>query len=207
METRTVYVADTKNQKKYTINTNASTLGELKQVLRQNNINYTNMSFTEGNSHTTLEDDNAPLPTNIPYKGNVTNNLVVLLTNTTKNIPSGAIDRKEAYEAIKAKNLQEKVKETYGKNFTQVKTSDLESLINEYSSEPSNPSLVGSVVKEEDWNPESEETSDIEESVNGLFRQLTDEEKTRLLKAKTLFEILQKTLETAIQAVDLMLED
>lgn len=125
---RTIMVADTKTQKKYKITTNASTLGELKQCLSANNIDYTGMSFTEGITKTTLLDDNSPLPTNIPYKGTTTNNLVLLLTNTRKNIASG-MDRKEAYSLIKKYSLQETVKRVHGRNFTQVPTESLEEII------------------------------------------------------------------------------
>lgn len=125
---RTIMVADTKTQKKYKITTNASTLGELKQCLSENGIDYSGMAFTEGITKSTLTEDNAPLPTNIPYKGSTTNNLVLLLTNTRKNIASG-MNRKEAYGLIKQHGLQDTVKAKYGRNFTQVPTDDLEDIL------------------------------------------------------------------------------
>jgi len=129
--TRTVMVANSATQKRYKITTNASTLGELKKCLAENGISYGNMTFTEGISKTTLSDDNALLPSNIPFKGGTTNNLVLLLTNSRKNIQSG-MTRKEAYEAIKGGNFAEQVKESFGRNFTQVSTADLESFLAEH---------------------------------------------------------------------------
>lgn len=130
---RTIRVADSKTQKSYTLRTNAATLGELKQCLSDNHIDYTGMSFTEGITKTTLIDDNAPLPTNIPYKGTTTNNLMLLLTNTRKNIASGSFSRKDAYELIKKYNLQDAVKAKYGRNFTQVPTESLGEIIANYT--------------------------------------------------------------------------
>jgi len=173
METRKIYVANTKTQQKYTFDTNAATLGELKQVLTQNGVDFSNMSFTEGISRTTLNDDATVLPSNLPYKGNVTNNLVILLTNTTKNIASG-MDRKEAYAFIKSHNLQDAVLSTFGKNFTQVSNPNLEGFIQDWQ-EDNAASVIGTLESQElleegfieKWlQPETtEETSDVEEDV------------------------------------------
>lgn len=146
MENREILIANTKTQKKYRIMTDATTLAELKAamdngagveefiggewVATDNIIDYAGMSFTEGISNTQLLDDSSQLPTNIKYKGQLTNNLVILLTNTKKNIQSGAEDRKTAYEVIKENCLQEEVKEEFGRNFTLVATSDLWDFIN-----------------------------------------------------------------------------
>ena len=92
-------------------------------------IDYTGMSFTEGITKTQLLGRDSLLPTNVMYKGQPTNNLVILLTNTTKNISSGAISRKEAYRLVKELELQNAILEGEGKNYTQVKTDDLEEYI------------------------------------------------------------------------------
>lgn len=122
---REILIANTKTQKRSKITTSATTLGELKADLRAAGIDYSNMTFTEGISKTQLLNDATQLPQNVMYKGQPTNNLVILLTNTKKNIPSGSMTRKEAYQAIKDNNLQDAVKEEFGRNFTQVPTSDL----------------------------------------------------------------------------------
>ena len=122
---REVLIANTKTQKRSKVTTSATTLGELKADLRAAGIEYGGMTFTEGISKTQLLDDATQLPQNVMYKGQPTNNLVILLTNTKKNIASGAMSRKEVYQAIKDNNLQDAVKEEFGRNFTQVPTSDL----------------------------------------------------------------------------------
>lgn len=122
---REILIANTKTQKRSKVTTSATTLGELKADLRAAGIDYNGMTFTEGISKTQLLDDATQLPQNVMYKGQPTNNLVILLTNTKKNIASGAMSRKEVYQAIKNNNLQEAVKEEFGRNFTQVPTSDL----------------------------------------------------------------------------------
>lgn len=122
---REILIANTKTQKRSKITTSATTLGELKADLQAAGIDYSNMTFTEGISKTQLLNDATQLPQNVMYKGQPTNNLVILLTNTKKNISSGTMTRKEAYQAIKDNNLQDAVKEKFGRNFTQVPTSDL----------------------------------------------------------------------------------
>ena len=122
---REILIANTKTQKRSKVATSATTLGELKADLRAAGIDYSGMTFTEGISKTQLLDDATQLQQNVMYKGQPTNNLVILLTNTKKNIASGTMSRKEVYQAIKDNNLQEAVKEEFGKNFTQVPTSDL----------------------------------------------------------------------------------
>jgi hypothetical protein len=144
METRTILVANTKTQQRYSVESSATTLGELKAQLRAQGIDYSGMSFMEGISKTQLLADDTPLPTNVMYKGAPTNNLVMLLTNTQKNIASGADgSRKDAYAIIKASTaLQDTIKETYGRNYTQVPTTELWHIINqsveEESEEPEN---------------------------------------------------------------------
>lgn len=138
METRKLTIVATREQKKYVINSAATTLGELKADLRNNGINYTNMTFMEGLTRTELKDDASILPHDVVRKDRttgeetVTNELVFMLTNTAKKIRSGAVEmtRPQVYAAIKTNNLQDAVKKTFGKNFTQCSTEDLISIIN-----------------------------------------------------------------------------
>lgn len=130
MENREIMVADTKTNRRYKFTTSATTLAELKNDMTAQGIDYSGLSFTEGVSNTQLLDDNSVLPANVPYKGRVTNNLVILLTNTTKNIASGVLGtRAEAYAAIRKLDLQDKVKAEFDRNFTQVPTKDLWNII------------------------------------------------------------------------------
>ena len=89
MEARKITVVSTRNQKKSVIMSAATTLAELKADLRQNGIDYEGMTFYEGTSKIELKDDNSVLPHDVPYKGQTTNELVFMLTNTNKKIKSG----------------------------------------------------------------------------------------------------------------------
>ncbi len=127
--TREILIANTKTQTRTKLETEATTLGELKAAMDAAGIDYSGMTFTEGISKTQLLEDATQLPQNLMYKGQPTNNLVILLTNTKDKISSGAMTRKEAYDAIKECALEEKVKSVYGRNYTQVPTCQLEELL------------------------------------------------------------------------------
>ena len=134
MEARKITVVSTRNQKKSVIMSAATTLAELKADLRQNGIDYEGMTFYEGTSKVELKDNNSVLPHDVPYKGQTTNELVFMLTNTNKKIRSGAaMSRADVYAAIKAKGLQGECVKRFGKNFTMCKTTDLITLIYEKS--------------------------------------------------------------------------
>ena len=134
MEARKITIVSTSNQKKSIIMSAATTLAELKADLRQNGIDYDGMTFYEGTSKVELRDDASVLPHDVPYKGQLTNELVFMLTNTNKKIRSGAdMSRADAYAAIKAKGVQGECVKRFGKNFTMCKTADLVALINEKS--------------------------------------------------------------------------
>lgn len=157
---REILIANTKTQKRSKITTSATTLGELKADLRAAGIDYSNMTFTEGISKTQLLNDATQLPQNVMYKGQPTNNLVILLTNTKKNISSGTMTRKEAYQAIKDNNLQDAVKKKFGRNFTQVPTSDLLVFLAQEGNAKATETLDDKPVNTEDkgiMDPEFEE--------------------------------------------------
>lgn len=123
----TAIISNSNDKKVFT--SNANTLGELKAEMTAQGINYNGMDFMEGLTHTQMIDDAAILPSNIQYKGRTTNNLVFLLSATNKNIRSGAYTRLECYIKVKELNLQDTVKSTTGKNFTQVSTDILNDII------------------------------------------------------------------------------
>lgn len=144
---RKVTFIDSKSQSQKVINNStATTLGELKAEMRTAGIDYTDMSFYEGHIRAELLDDNSILPTNIPYKGKVVNDLVFMLSTTNKKIKSG-VDRAKVYQQIKNLSLQDEVVRVFGRNFTQVSTNDLVMLIARYdSSEKSAPAEDNEVV-------------------------------------------------------------
>lgn len=139
MEFRKVTIINNKTQSQKVIQASAATtLGELKREMREAGIEYEGMTFFEGHLRAELKDDASILPTNIPYKGQVVNDLTFLLTAPEKKIKSGAMSRAEAYNAIKSRGLQDECVKRFGKNFTMCKTQDLIDLLGE-----------GSPVKEE----------------------------------------------------------
>ena len=132
MEARNITIVTTSNQGKYVINTDATTLGELKAALRTNSIPYEGMTFYEGLSHSELLTDEAILPHDVPYRGTTTNELVFMLTTPNKKIRSGADNVRQAlYDSIKELGLQEAVAARYGRNFTQCKNDELLAIIEE----------------------------------------------------------------------------
>lgn len=129
MEARKVTIINSKTQSQKVIqDSKATTLGELKQEMRERGIDYTGMTFFEGHMRAELKDDAAPLPANIPYKGQVVNDLTFMLTAPEKKVKSGAMSRAEAYAEIKKRHLQSVCVDKFGKNFTQCSTADLISL-------------------------------------------------------------------------------
>lgn len=132
MEFRKVTIINNKTQSQEVIQASAATtLGELKREMREAGIEYEGMTFFEGHLRAELKDDASILPTNIPYKGQVVNDLTFLLTAPEKKIKSGAMSRAEAYNAIKARGLQDECVKRFGKNFTMCKTQDLIDLLGE----------------------------------------------------------------------------
>ena len=133
METRKITIVATREQKKYVIDSAATTLGELKADLDNVGINYEDMTFMEGLTRTEILRDDSLLPHDVERVNRetgetyITNELVFMLTNTAKKISSGVVcaDRKSCYSYIKEHGMQDAVQRTFGKNFTQVKTEDL----------------------------------------------------------------------------------
>ena len=158
MEKRKITVIPTKTHKTQVIESAATTLAELKADLTKAGIDYTDCTFFEGLTKIELKNDAAILPHDVPYKGTTTNNLVFMITNASKKIRSGAkLDRKAIIEEIKAKNLTEVVKKTYGKNYTNCKTEDLEKIL----SMNNTPTLKEAPAKKEVPNESVMKTTDL----------------------------------------------
>lgn len=131
METRKITVVSTKTQTKDVVMSKATTLGELKHDLDAAGIEYDNLVFYEGLSKTELKEDDSILPHDLSYRGNITNELVFLLTVGNKKVSSGSIsERKEAYEYIKEHDLQAQIKESLGATYSSCSTDKLLSFVN-----------------------------------------------------------------------------
>lgn len=178
MEFRKVTIINNKTQSQKVIQAStATTLGELKREMRKAGIEYEGMTFFEGHLRAELKDDASILPTNIPYKGQVVNDLTFLLTAPEKKIKSGAMSRAEAYNAIKARGLQDECVKRFGKNFTMCKTQDLIDLLGEGSSKPAPVKEKKEVVVEEKATKEveiSKESSIPEGNVAGALEVLLE---------------------------------
>ena len=139
MEERKILVANSKTQQRYELQSAATTLGELKAELREQDIDYSGMTFTEGFSKTQLLSDDSLLPTNVMHRGQVTNDLVILLTNTTKKIASGVEDRSRvaAYDLINSMGADVKaaIVREFGRNYTQVTTAALWNFLDDLNDE------------------------------------------------------------------------
>lgn len=82
-----------------TFESNSTTLAELKNDLRSRNINFSDMSFKEGVTRTTLTDDSSVLPTT-KADGSVIDELFIMMSGATKKIRSGSV-RTDLYAIIK----------------------------------------------------------------------------------------------------------
>lgn len=166
MEKRKITVIPTKTHKTQVIESAATTLAELKADLTKAGIDYTDCTFFEGLTKIELKNDAAILPHDVPYKGTTTNNLVFMITNASKKIRSGAkLDRKAIIEEIKAKNLTEVVKKTYGKNYTNCKTEDLQEILNKEgastTADASTPTAKAALAKKEAPSKPAMKTTDL----------------------------------------------
>lgn len=134
MEARKITVVNSMSQSSKTIMSGASTLGELKNDLTANHMTFNNdCSFTEGISRTALLNDDSQLPMNVTYRGNQTNELVILISATKSKISSGAFERGDLYYMIHNDvNLRLYILEQSGKNFTNISTAELNNLVNNY---------------------------------------------------------------------------
>jgi len=129
----------TPNSRPIVFKTEANTFGELKQELSRKHISLTDMSIFEGLTKIdiTKMDNDGVLPHDVMYKGQPTNDLVFMITADKKKIKSG-MTRQEVIVEIKSKGLCEKVKETFGKNYTNVSTDNLMTILSTCSKKKEN---------------------------------------------------------------------
>lgn len=158
----TVLVEST--QSKHVLQSNATTLGELKDELREKNISFNSDDvFKEGMSKTVLTTDESILPSNIPWRGEVTNDLIFMVTAPQKKIKSGVMTRAEVYAEIKRLKLQDTISKKMGKNFTQCSTAVLLTFIDETPKDSCETKAAAPVAKEKKVN--SNLTPEVVESV------------------------------------------
>lgn len=87
----------------------------------------------EGRTHTDLV-DSTPIP---PLPAEQAGSGYFFIVSAPQNkIKNGVFSRQECYAKIKEMNLQDAVKQAYGRNFTQVNTADLNQIINDNHGAP-----------------------------------------------------------------------
>lgn len=134
---RKIIIVDSASNSQTPITTDATTFGQLKAAVRAAGINIDGKDWLEGLTKTQPMSDDALLPTNVNYKGQVTNNLVYMLTNTNKKTRSGAMSYNEMKSYIKNNGLTAEFQEKYGKNYTQGKTTEFQEFIAAHSASAS----------------------------------------------------------------------
>ncbi len=118
--------------------TNATTYGQLKEELQSQGFDLSNTRVTEGNTQLDLVNDDAVLPTNIQKRGQVTNDLIIVMTPNARP-KSGSIDVQNAsYAELKAEvkalyhgEQSEEARAHFG-NYTQMKTAVMRDLLQEW---------------------------------------------------------------------------
>lgn len=125
---RKIIVIDAATSKRVILNTDAKTRGELSTLVKNAGVDVAGKDWLESLTKTTLTDDSSLLPTEAEYRGEKTNNLVFVLSNSNKKITLG-VDRSELYDKVKKLNLQNTVKEITGRNFTQATNAALIDII------------------------------------------------------------------------------
>ena len=189
METKKFTVFNPQNMTKKVFDSNATTFGELKAELRNLGINVEGMTVQEGLTNTELLSDNTVL------HGTTTNNLVFRILRSKKNIESGN-PRKDLYDVINEKNLKEVIAAHFGRNYTQVKTEDLQEFINNY-----NPTCACAAPKEKEVTIEQ-----VKNALLYLVTLLEDEEFISELDGAAIREDLSTDTEEQIYTLDQITE-
>lgn len=186
----TVYNSVTQ-EKKVLENVEATTLGDLKAIFRQNNISFEGMDFMEGISQTKLVSDSSVLPHNIPFRGATTNDLLICMTLTDKKVKSGvdidALDRRELLGYIKTNGLAAQVNTHFNQNYTRVPSADLKGFLKSLEKEEQAPeeTTVEDIAEKSSPVVDAKARIAIEELLDILINQdLIDEEEAERVRAK-----------------------
>lgn len=134
MEAREILIANTRTQKKYKLTTAATTLGELKHDMAAAGIDYEGLTVSEGITKTEFLSDEAQLPKTVMHKGQPTSTLIIVLTNSKKNIESGITGtREEAFALIEKEELEDAFCDSYDyDSYTDAETEELWEFLNDY---------------------------------------------------------------------------
>lgn len=156
---KTIAISNTINGVKTIVDTEATTLGELKQFMVDHNINYPEDAlWYSGLTKSRLEFENSEFISDTPRTCNINGKEeqvygVVLIVPSKNKIESGAMSRGELYIFINENNLKDEIKEAFGKPYTNVPTEDLQEFVNHYDDKPADDFENGNC----DCNPCTEE--------------------------------------------------
>ena len=183
MESRKITVLIEATQKKYVLMSSATKLSELKEELAQKGVTTNDSdSFKESRSKSILTSPESVLPTNIPWKGGITNELVFMISKAERKIKLGMKSRNEIVALIKSYGLLDKVKEKTGKNYTNVSTAVLSEIVDKYElkarakvKDAPTPKSASNVEKSSKKSVESAPSCDcavkFKEAVNSLYKE------------------------------------
>lgn len=175
-------VANSASQQRWSFDSSAETLLDLKQEFRSRNIPFEGLSITEGlctKAELTRDDAVIPVSERTVNYGGESYSRVFLITNTKKNIASGCDDevtltnRSEAYRIIKEKGLQEEIKIAFGRNFTQVPTAALWDFIN--NNEDEEDLFDDETEKSEMDNDSNDGVADIVEDIVDMIGTMVED--------------------------------
>lgn len=139
MEVRNVIIVSNAANRRYTLETAAETLGQLKADMREAHIDYDGMTFMEGLTKTELLNDSSLLPRDVVRGEGTTNELVFLLTVANKKIKSGTdyVTLRATVGASQA--MKDYIQKTYCRNYTNVGASVLEAVVKHFSAKTAAP--------------------------------------------------------------------
>lgn len=139
---KTIAISNTINGAKTIVNTEATTLGELKRFMVDNNISYPEDAlWYSGLTKSRLEFENSEFISDTPRTCNINGEEtqvygVVLIVPSKNKIESGVMSRGELYIFINENNLKDEIREAFGKPYTNIPTEDLQEFVNHYDDKP-----------------------------------------------------------------------
>lgn len=147
-----------------------NTLGELKTLLREKGIDYSDKEFVEGVTNTKLLSDDSRIPTNIPFKGQTTNDVFINILNKDTKIKSGVnyaeLSRNELLHAAKPYAVE--IEASLGVNYTRVKSADIVAFLEKKDAQLK----PGNCVAEEEKKEEKKCSCNVEKKLNMLKEAL-----------------------------------
>lgn len=150
-----------------------NTLGELKALLREKGIDYSDKEFVEGVTNTKLLSDDSRIPTNIPFKGNYTNDVFINILNKDTKIKSGVnyaeLSRADLLRV--AKPYAKEIEHELSMNYTRAKSADIVAFLEKKDAQLKPGNCVAKVEKKEE-KKEEKCNCNVEKKLNMLKEAL-----------------------------------